>query len=465
MTMVDKSGKKKVVVIGTGGTIAMKRGPDGALVPYQSMKDMIRESPEMRELSKKYAVETIDLLNEESSEIVKDPKILENIGEKVVEAINRKDVDGVVITHGTDTMAYTTQYLDYGIKNLRKPVVLTGSQVAASEPNSDGIPNLKDSITTAAESRFAEVLICFGGEIWGAENAVKNKIWEPKAFKSVDRKPIGSIVDGKIKDKESTNYSEDYGHAYARGYLPGEDAFCETKAWLEPYFDFDGIEEIIARPGMKLGKLMKIAEQEETTAIIMHGFGAGHISGDYRPFFEEARKRGKIVVMCSQAEGTVDLLEYGLGREELEHGVLPAGDRRDEETYMRLAHALGISSRMKKALEERAFQEFLKEKGIELSTQEIARYMFMSDTKFRHRGDDSKYASSLNIPTAPYYHDELRRGGAVDIAFCRAMPLLVNEKRYQKYKMDGSGGEFHELGYNEIAMAVEEKRKMLKGRE
>ncbi len=450
------AGKKKVVVIGTGGTIAMKRGPDGALVPYQSMKDMIRESPEMQELSKKYAIESLDLMNEDSSD--RDPREWELIGKKVVEAVNRKDVDGVVITHGTDTMAYTAQYLDYSIKNPRKPIVLTGSQIAASEPNSDGIPNLKDAIKVAADGPFGQVVLAFRGEIWGAENAVKSKIWEPQPFRGVGRKPVGSIKNGKIDSIWSRSWAHDeYETPFPRGMLLGEDIFCETETWLESYFEFDGIEEVVMRPGIKTEKLMELAKSENNKAIIIHGFGAGNIAERYHPFIEEATKRGKLVVMCSQAEGPVDLLEYGLGRKALEKGALPAGDRTPEEVYMRLAHALGVSKGMKQALEEPAFQEFLKEREIGLNTQEIARYMFMSDTKFKRNDDAEKYATLLNIPTAPYYSDELRRLGAMDVAYRRAMPLLVNEKLKRKSK-----GTYNELSYDSIASAVGEKRKSLK---
>lgn len=454
--LMSATKKKKVVVIGTGGTIAMKRGPDGTLVPYQSMEKMIREEPGMDEFLSKYEIETIDLMNEDSSD--RDPTEWELIGKKVVEAVNREDVDGVVITHGTDTMAYTAQYLDYSIKNPRKPIVLTGSQIAASEPNSDGIPNLKDAIKVAADGPFGQVVLTFKGEIWGAENAVKYKIWEPQPFRAIGRKPVGSIKDGKIDSTWSRGYSgDDYETPFPRGMLLGSDMFCPTDAWLESYFEFDGIEEVVMRPGIKTEKLMELAKSENNKAIIVHGFGAGNIAERYHPFIEEATKRGKLVVMCSQAEGPVDLLEYGLGRKALEKGALPAGDRTPEEVYMRLAHSLGVSKGMKQALEEPAFLEFLKEKEIGLNTQEIARYMFMSDTKFKRNDDDEKYATLLRIPKSPYYDDELRHLGAMDVAYRRAMPLLVNEKLKLKSK-----GTYNEMSYENIASAVKEKRKSLK---
>ncbi len=307
------------------------------------------------------------------------------------------------------------------------------------------------------------MVLAFRGEIWGAENAVKSQIWEPQPFRGVERKPVGSIKDGKIDSIWSRSWAHDeYETSFPRGMLLSSDMFCPTEAWLESYFEFDGIEEVVMRPGIKTEKLMELAKSENNKAVIIHGFGAGNIAERYHPFIEEATKRGKLVVMCSQAEGPVDMLEYGLGRAALEKGALPAGDRTPEEVYVRLAHSLGVAKEMKEALEEPAFQEYLKEKGIELSTQEIARYMFMSHTKFKGDNDDEKYATLLDMPMAPdNYQDELRHMGAMDIAYRRAMPLLVNEKLNQKSRRQGHG-ELYELSYTDIASAVEEKRKSLK---
>ncbi len=428
--------KKKVVVIGTGGTIAMKRGADGALVPYQSMKDMIRESPEMKDISKKYAIETIDLMNLDSSDLASELKNWEKLGEAVVEAVNRKDVEGVVITHGTDTMAPTAQYLDYSIKNLTKPVVLTGAQKAVTEPDSDGIPNLKDGIIVAAHGHFAEVLITFKnekgeGEIWKAENAIKARIWDQQPFRAVERNPVGSVINGEVIAEDSSEDNSKYDPSgrdagYTRQGMP---------AWLEKdLFDFEGIDEIIIRPVMNAEKLMKIAKSPETKAIIIHGFGAGNIAETYHPSIEEATKRGKLVVMCSQADGPVDMLEYGLGRRALEKGALPAGDRRPEEVYMRLAHVLGAVKKIKKEVDrDRALQLLLKDNDIELGSWEIGKYLFMSGSRFRKPYDDmKKYGDLLNVDILE--DDMLRHPWLENETFYNGIPGLIQRQLSKRMK-------------------------------
>lgn len=417
--------KKTVKIIATGGTIAMERDSDGSLVPARSMDSIIHGAPEIRKLSRKYNLETTDLMNADSSD--RDVKDWELIGEKVVEAVNRDDVAGVVITHGTDTMAYSAQYLDYSIKNLRKPVVLTGSQIAASEPDSDGIPNLKDAITVAAEGPFAEVLITFDGETWKAENAIKYKVWEAKAFRGVGRRPICSVTKGKIEKNEFGVPDGKYDTAFPRGVLVSRGAFPKKAVLEKNLFDFEGIEEVIAKPYMNTKKLMKIAKSKETKAIIVYGFGAGNIAERYQPFIEEATKRGKLVVMCSQAEGPVDLLEYGLGRNALEKGALPAGDRRPEEVYMRLAHTLGVMREVEKSMAgDGDFKDMLKYSKVELSTHEVGKYLFLSGTRFKKVGDREKYGALLGVEIR--YCDELRHIDVVKEAVQDGIYELMRRK-------------------------------------
>ena len=112
---------KKVLLLATGGTIACTHSEEG-LTPGMSGDGILDWMPELRE---GFAIESRDILNLDSSNI--QPEEWQFMAEQVAEAL--PDYDGIIITHGTDTMAYTASALSYMLQNLSKPVVLTGAQI------------------------------------------------------------------------------------------------------------------------------------------------------------------------------------------------------------------------------------------------------------------------------------------------------------------------------------------------
>ncbi|MGN0505234.1 MAG: asparaginase domain-containing protein, partial [Lachnospiraceae bacterium] len=121
--------KKKILVLATGGTIASEVGKDG-LEPALCAGNFL---PYMVGVAENYEITTRDILHLDSSNIQPEEWVL--IARSVYDQY--KYYDGIIITHGTDTMAYTASILSFMLRNIPIPVVLTGSQLPLSHPLTD----------------------------------------------------------------------------------------------------------------------------------------------------------------------------------------------------------------------------------------------------------------------------------------------------------------------------------------
>lgn len=150
----------RVIVVATGGTIASRRGPSGVLVPTTS--DAFAAGLD---------IDVIELMAVDSSLLT--PHDWARIRSAVAVALQR-GADGVVITHGTDTLEETALWLELTYDGSA-PVVLTGAATGVDANDYDGIKNLKDSLTLAGNpaARDLGVLICFGGAVHPALGTTK----------------------------------------------------------------------------------------------------------------------------------------------------------------------------------------------------------------------------------------------------------------------------------------------------
>ena len=149
---------KKILLLTTGGTIASENEGDG-LRPGISSEGLPDAVPGLR---RRFDITTVDLLNLDSSNI--QPEEWQTIAQAAFRAL--PDYDGIVITHGTDTMAYTASMLSYMLKNVTKPVILTGSQMPIDRLLSDARGNLaaafaeyRPRLLALAEKRLNPILL------------------------------------------------------------------------------------------------------------------------------------------------------------------------------------------------------------------------------------------------------------------------------------------------------------------
>ncbi|MBR3840439.1 MAG: asparaginase [Erysipelotrichales bacterium] len=175
---------KSILLITTGGTIASSNNGQG-LVPTSSSNEILNM---INKIASEYDVSTMDLFSLDSSNIQMEE------WQKMAETIylEHKKYDGIVLTHGTDTMAYTGSVLSFMLQNVPIPIVLTGSQLPLHHPMTDGIENLRTAFAMAA-SEIPGVFIAFNRKVMLATRAVKVRTTSFDAFESVNADYIATV--------------------------------------------------------------------------------------------------------------------------------------------------------------------------------------------------------------------------------------------------------------------------------
>ena len=165
---------KKILMLATGGTIATLKTGEGK-IPQLTSQELLRTVPEIREICQ---VETRQLFQLDSTNV--HPDHWKQIARAVSEAYEA--YDGFVVTHGTDTMAYTAAALSYMLPGSRKPIVLTGAQNSISERETDGRRNLLDAFLYASSACAWGVTIVFDGQVMLGTRAKKLRTKSYHAF-------------------------------------------------------------------------------------------------------------------------------------------------------------------------------------------------------------------------------------------------------------------------------------------
>ncbi len=188
--------KPKIVILATGGTIAGV-GQSSVTGQYQASKlpveNLLQAVPEIQDLA---IVEGEQVCQVSSQDMT--GEIWLQIARKVDEVVNQADVDGVVITHGTDTMEETAYFLNLVIQT-RKPVVMTGAMRASGSLSADGALNLYNAVALAASPQAPGkgVLLCFNDQIHAAREVTKVNTTNVNAFQTPEFGILGYIFYGK----------------------------------------------------------------------------------------------------------------------------------------------------------------------------------------------------------------------------------------------------------------------------
>ena len=192
---------KKVIVLTTGGTIAMKLDPAHGIVPAVSGEDLVASVPGLREAC---PIEVMEFSNIPSPHMT--PKRMFELGNKVEELLRHEDILGVVITHGTDTLEETAYFLNLVTKS-DKPVILVGAMRPATAISADGPMNLLEAVRVAStpEAKGKGVMIVMNDEINGARDVTKTNTTNPATFKSPELGAMGYVSGNKVRFyKQST---------------------------------------------------------------------------------------------------------------------------------------------------------------------------------------------------------------------------------------------------------------------
>ncbi|MGI5824300.1 MAG: asparaginase [Bacillota bacterium] len=278
---------KKILVITTGGTIASQETSSGGLSPQIGADGLLSFVPE---LSSKYEIHTLPILNIESSDLEPEQWLI------MINAVkaNYENYDGFVITHGTDTLAFTSAALTYLIRNSAKPIVITGSQLPIDYPLTDAKKNLTDSCRIAAEDNFPGVYVVFDGKVILGSRARKVNSISNGAFDSINYPLAAKVYENKIC-------------RYQVLPQPVEPVCFGNK--LE-----NSVVTIKITPGMTAESVAAIGSYYK--AVILESYGVGGIPRPFLPVIEQWYNEGKVIAATSQVtyEGT-DLEVYTVGNE------------------------------------------------------------------------------------------------------------------------------------------------------
>ena len=303
-----------LTVLGTGGTIASYVDyQTGAVHPAKSAEEIVAAVTSLTEIANIRAEALLSLASEDMQ-----PDDWSAIAKRVSE-LHAEDGAGVVIGHGTDTMAYTAAALAFQLPALRAPVVLTGSQRSSDRPSSDAHLNLAGA-ARAALTDLGEVAIAMHASssddvvaIWRGTRARKAHSSRRDAFTAPNGGRLGSVGD-------TVNFDAEY--------RPVAD---ETR--LEAGFDPD-VALVWSHPAMTAGDWE--AATTSKRGVIVAGTGLGHI-GSHLHAAVRATARDAVVAMTTQClGGSTNLNVYRNGRELGEAGVIEAGDTLPETALVKL---------------------------------------------------------------------------------------------------------------------------------
>ncbi len=185
----------KVVVVTTGGTVAMKYDKaSGGVVPTVSGKDLMAAVPGLEKIA---SIETVEFCNIDSSQMT--PKIWRKLAKKVQTILEQPDIEGVVVTHGTDTMTEGAFFLET-ILQSKKPVVFVGAMRSTSDLSPDGPANIYNAVLQicSPQSKKWGVTVTMNQFINSARHVYKGETTNVQTFTSGEYGYLGYIVGDKI---------------------------------------------------------------------------------------------------------------------------------------------------------------------------------------------------------------------------------------------------------------------------
>lgn len=306
---------KKVLMLGTGGTIASEVTPSG-LAPALTSAELLRCVPEISSLC---SVTCEELFSIDSTNVT--PAHWLTIARAI--RARYEEYDGFVIAHGTDTMAYTAAALSYLIQYSPKPIILTGAQKPIVFENTDSKTNLADAFRCAV-SDLRGVMIVFNGRVILGTRARKTRTVSLQAFSSINYPELAVLQNGFLME------------------------YIRPSALPAPVF-YDKLGERVALmkmiPGADCGMLSYLLEHND--AVIIESFGVGGLPcyGD-ESFYNAVRdwvESGRVIVMTTQVphEGS-DMEVYQVGhRAKRELGLIEAYSMTSEAVVTKLMWILG----------------------------------------------------------------------------------------------------------------------------
>jgi len=311
---------KKILIVFTGGTFSMMIDKEtGGAVPRFSGEELVEMMPKAKEMAD---ISCYDFGKYPGPHVT--PEIMLDLSNQIKLKLSENNYDGVIVTHGTDTLEETAYLLDLTIKT-DIPIVVTGSMKNSSEPGWDGPKNLLDSISVCLNSNSQKigVLVCLNGEVNAASEVTKIFSDEVDTFKSLDFGSLGFAQNGKI--------------IYNR--LPRHLEHIETDKIIT------NVDLITVYAGMG-DKFFTFSADSNIEGLVVEALGIGNVPP---PAFEgikyvTEKKIPVVLVSRCPAGETDDIYSYpGAGKHLHDLGVIFTDYLNGQKARIKLMLALGVT--------------------------------------------------------------------------------------------------------------------------
>lgn len=325
----------KVIIITTGGTIAMRFDTTtGSTSPAKSGQELIDSVPEIAQVAE---VELIEFSNIDSTEMT--PQMMLELAQLAQTQLDRQDVQGVIITHGTDTLEETAYMLDLVVDSL-KPVVCTAAMRSFNEMGSDGPRNLLAAakVACAENCRNLGTLVVINDEIHAGREVRKTYTSNVATFESLGYGPVGIVDEDRV--------------------------IIFRQSLLREHIQASRIEEnvdLIEIAAGDKGKLIEFAVKNQSKGLVIAGLGRGNIPALAAEKVCDAIGKNIPVVLTSRCLKGRVLGVYGGsggGKRIHELGVIFGGDLSAPKARIKLMVALGKTNdlnEIKKIFEKRFY--------------------------------------------------------------------------------------------------------------
>ena len=315
----------QILIIYTGGTIGMMSDPLTKVLKTINFEQIMDNVPELEKLNCRLKVHSFDEIIDSSN---MNPAIWSELA-GLIEA-NYDEVDGFVILHGSDTMAFTASVLSFMLQNLGKPVIFTGSQLPISAVRTDAKENLMTSIEIAKakkndRARVPEVCIYFDYKLFRGNRSFKYNSSKFEAFRSPNY-PI--LAESGVHLKFSLNdirHPQDHERMVVHKNLASDIGVLKLYPGIGPKV----VENILSA---------------DVRGIVMETFGAGNTTTDqwFVDLLKGAINSGKVILDISQCKvGTVELGRYETSRQLKDIGVANGYDMTFESAVTKMMFLLG----------------------------------------------------------------------------------------------------------------------------
>ncbi|MFJ8261339.1 asparaginase [Rummeliibacillus sp. NPDC094406] len=276
--------KKTILLVHTGGTISMHVSKESGAVVPDSTNPLMQESKKLEKIAHIIELEAFNLPSPHMT-----PQKMLALRDLILQTIGNNNIDGVVITHGTDTLEETAYFLEL-TTNLEIPIVLTGAMRSSNELGADGVYNLVESVRVASseDAKNKGVLVVMNDELHSSVNVTKTSTSSVATFQSPQYGPLGLVTKSMIHFHQAPLKRE--------------------------YVEVSNLDKKVALFKVYAGMdadLIRSAIDYQYDGVVLEGLGQGNIPPAVLPTIEELLKLQIPVVLVSRCFNGIAQGVYG----------------------------------------------------------------------------------------------------------------------------------------------------------